>query len=102
MPLDAHIHLRSFSPRDVSGYRIVGCPKCISDKKYDRNAFIFNSVFVFDSTTDTSPYEPIIQKLGDAFRTYEVGTCSAYIALLHCLLKCVAQKWGPVDPIVTK
>lgn len=80
----------------MSGYRIVGCPKCISDKKYDRNAFIFNSVFVFDSTTDTSPYEPIIQKLGDAFKTYEVGTvgtCSAYIALLHCLLKCVAQKW---------
>ena len=61
--------------RDVSGFRIVGCPKCISDKKYDRNAFIFNSVFVFDSTTDTSPYEPIIQKLGDAFKTYEVGTC---------------------------
>ena len=59
---------------DVGDYRVVGCPKCIDDdKKYERNAFIFNMVFVFDSTTCTSPYEPVILKMGDAFKTYEVG-----------------------------
>jgi len=67
--------------RDVSGYRIVGCPKCIDDNKYQRNAFIFNSVFVFDSTTDISPYEPVIQKLGDAFKTYEVEWHSGILEL---------------------
>lgn len=58
---------------DVGDYRVVGCPKCIDDdKKYERNAFIFNMVFVFDSTTCTSPYEPVILKMGDAFKTYEL------------------------------
>ena len=57
---------------DVGGYRIVGCPKSIQDNKYARNALIFNFVFVFKEETDTSAYEPVIQKLGEAFRTYEV------------------------------
>lgn len=57
---------------DVAGYRVVGCPKCIDDKKYKRNAFIFNFVFVFDSSTDPTPYEPVIQKIGEAFKTYEL------------------------------
>ena len=61
------------SPRDVSGYRIVGCPRCIEDKKYARNAFIFNFVFVFASSTTSSPYESIITKIGDTFRTCEVS-----------------------------
>ena len=53
-------------------YRVMGCPKCIDDKKYERNAFIFNFVFVFSSSIDTSTYVPVIQKMGNAFRTYEV------------------------------
>lgn len=57
---------------DVGGYRIVGCPKSIQDNKYARNALIFNFVFVFKEETDTSAYEPVIQKLGEAFRTYEL------------------------------
>lgn len=57
---------------EVGEYRIMGCPKCIDDKKYERNAFIFNFVFVFSSSIDTSTYEPVIQKMGNAFRTYEV------------------------------
>ena len=64
----------------MSGYRIVGCPRCIDDKKYARNAFIFNFVFVFTSSTATTPYEPIITKIGDTFRTCEVtlhGVCLA-------------------------
>ena len=58
--------------RDISGYRIVGSPRCIDDKKYARNAFIFNFVFVFTSSTCTTAYEPIITKVGDTFRTCEV------------------------------
>ena len=58
--------------RDVSGYRIVGSPRCIDDKKYARNAFIFNFVFVFTSSTATTAYEAIITKIGDTFRTCEV------------------------------
>jgi len=57
--------------REVGDYKIVGCPKCINDKKYERNAFIFNFVFVF-SSPNTSSYEPVIQKMGNAFKTYEV------------------------------
>ena len=60
--------------RDAGGYRIVGCPKSIVDNKYARNALIFNVVFVFGAETDTSPYEPVVQKLGEAFKTYEVTT----------------------------
>ncbi|CAI7995261.1 GATOR complex protein NPRL2 [Geodia barretti] len=57
---------------DISGYRIVGSPRCIDDKKYARNAFIFNFVFVFTSSTCTTAYEPIITKVGDTFRTCEL------------------------------
>ena len=57
---------------DAGDYRIVGCPKTIEDNKYARNALIFNVVFVFAAQADTSPYEAVVQKLGEAFKTYEV------------------------------
>ncbi len=66
------VFIRTYS--DAAGCRVVGCPKAIEDKKYKRNMFIFNVVFVFDSSTDTTPYEPVIQKLGEAFKTCEVGS----------------------------
>lgn len=58
--------------RDALGYRIVGSPRSIENKKYQRNAFIFNFVFVFEVNTDTALFEPVILKLGAAFKTYEV------------------------------
>ncbi len=61
-----------FFCRDVGGYRIVGCPKSIEDKKYARNALIFNIVFVFSEDAEIAVFEPVVQKLGDAFKTYEV------------------------------
>ena len=64
------LSLCSFS--EVAGYKFIGCPKCIEDNKYERNAFMFNFVFVFDSSTDTSPYEAVILKMGNAFKSYEV------------------------------
>ena len=71
----SRLELRStlfFYCSEVGEYRVMGCPKCIDDKKYERNAFIFNFVFVFSSSINTSAYEPVIQKMGNAFRTYEV------------------------------
>lgn len=76
---------------EVGEYRIMGCPKCIEDNKYERNAFIFNFVFVFSSSIDTSTYIPIIQKMGNAFRTYELE--SSFLSgdncgtILHDILK---------------
>lgn len=64
------IMLCAFS--EVAGCKFIGCPKCIEDNKYERNAFMFNFVFVFDSSTDTSPYEAVILKMGNAFKSYEV------------------------------
>uniref|UniRef100_A0A1X7UNZ3 Uncharacterized protein n=1 Tax=Amphimedon queenslandica TaxID=400682 RepID=A0A1X7UNZ3_AMPQE len=42
------------------------------DNRYARNALIFNFVLVFDEDTDTTYYEPVVRKLGGAFRTYEL------------------------------
>ena len=69
---------------DVGGYRIVGCPKSIEDNRYARNALIFNFVFVFEEETTTTTYEPVIQKLGNAFRTYEVNR--QYLLKVHFIL----------------
>ena len=55
----------------------MGSPRSIEDKKYDRNAFIFNFVFVFAADTDTSPHEAVILKLGDAFKSFEVSVSGA-------------------------
>ena len=68
---DVQCHVFYF--REVTGYKFIGCPKCIEDNKYDRNAFMFNFVFVFDSSTDTSPYEAVVLKIGNTFKSYEVS-----------------------------
>ena len=50
----------------------MGCPRGITDKKYDRNTLIFNFGFVFDKDCDTVPFESLVRKLGATFRIYEV------------------------------
>ena len=45
------------------GHKIVGCPHSIENKKYERNALIFNCVFVFSNKTDTKPFEGVVKKL---------------------------------------
>ena len=48
---------------------------------------MFNFVFVFDSSTDTSPYEAVILKMGNAFKSYEVRQiCSTLSVLLWSCL----------------
>lgn len=77
---------------EVGEYTVMGCPKCIDDKKYERNAFIFNFVFVFSSSTDTSAYVPVIQKMGNAFRTYEVLNLASYPGRVwHNLASCPGE-----------
>ena len=59
---------------------MVGCPSSITNKKYERNALIFNVVFVFDSKCDTQPYEAVVQKLCRYFTDAEVRSncCTVY------------------------
>ena len=56
----------------VMDYVIMGCPRGITDKKYDRNTLIFNFGFVFDKDCDTAPFESVVRKLGATFTIYEV------------------------------
>lgn len=81
----------AFLYREVAGYKFIGCPKCIEDNKYDRNAFMFNFVFVFDSTIDTSPYEAVVLKIGNAFKSYEVSGCVMHV---HVISMFFASSWG--------
>ena len=60
--------------RDLDGLKIAGCPKGIQNKKYDRNAFIFNFCFVFEGDCDITPYEGVIRKVGASFKEYEVDS----------------------------
>jgi hypothetical protein len=70
----------------------MGVPQCIEGKQYERNALLFNVVFIFhkpkqknsqrkeDQNTipaynisiDTDTYKPIVRKLAFVFRTLEV------------------------------
>jgi len=60
------------------GYSFVGYPIVITNKKYARNALIFNVVFVFDETDDVHEFEPVVTKLAGYMKTLELE--SAYIS----------------------
>ncbi|KAJ0396195.1 hypothetical protein P43SY_001902 [Pythium insidiosum] len=55
----------------VQGLQIVGYPVCIEDDKYHRNALLFNIAFVFDEHVDTTPFRPILRKLGALVESME-------------------------------
>jgi len=59
------ISLKSF------GYTFMGFPVVIEDKKYHRNALIFNTVFVFDEETEISEYEAVVKKLAGYLTSLE-------------------------------
>lgn len=50
----------------------MGCPVIIDNKKYKRNALIFNLCMVFDTSVNTEKYEGIVKKLAGYLRTLEV------------------------------
>ncbi|XP_025107996.1 GATOR complex protein NPRL2-like isoform X2 [Pomacea canaliculata] len=45
------------------GLKFVGCPVCIDNPKYKRNALIFNLNFVFSESTNTASYGAVVKKL---------------------------------------
>jgi hypothetical protein len=54
------------------GYKIVGYPVAIHDKKYLRNYLMFNLCFVCRSKARTVQFEPIVKKLAEYLVTLEV------------------------------
>ncbi|XKL63117.1 hypothetical protein PGB90_005481 [Kerria lacca] len=56
----------------VFGFKILGFPTRIDDKKYARNAYYFNLCFVFDAWARSVHYEPIVKKLTDFLIPMEI------------------------------
>ncbi|KAG1701207.1 GATOR complex protein NPRL2 [Nymphon striatum] len=54
------------------GYKILGYPVNIDNKKYARNALIFNMCFICDASKRTIQYEPLIRKLSEYLTTLEL------------------------------
>jgi len=52
-------------------YIFMGFPVVIEDKKYSRNALIFNVVFVFDGNDNVEEYEPVVKKLANYLMVLE-------------------------------
>lgn len=64
---------RYITVRDPSGkFMVLGYPVNISDRKYERNEFIFNFGIVVPDKTDTKPYEDVVRRLADTFREMEI------------------------------
>lgn len=55
----------------IDNLRVLGYPVNIEGSKYSRNSFNFNFCFVFPYTSDTTPYELAIQRMGRMFRALE-------------------------------
>ena len=73
----------------------MGCPRGITDKKYDRNTLIFNFGFVFDKDCDTAPFESVVRKLGATFTIYEVIQSMNLASFYHIIHTCVTS-WKTV------
>lgn len=54
------------------GYKILGFPVGIDNKKYTRNRLVFNLCFVCETSKRTVQYEPLVKKLARYFINLEV------------------------------
>lgn len=54
------------------GYKIIGYPVGIDDRKYARNRLIFNLCFVCKSKSRTVQYEPLVRKLSNYLISLEL------------------------------
>ncbi|KAF9961791.1 Nitrogen permease regulator 2 [Modicella reniformis] len=52
-------------------YKVVGFPINLEHKKFERNALIFNLVFIFDKDAETSSYEPVVRKMARVLKALE-------------------------------
>lgn len=55
------------------GKKILGYPIRLKNESYARNAFYFNLCFVFQPTTRTVRYEPIVKKLTEHLIHLEIS-----------------------------
>lgn len=55
------------------GKKILGYPIRLENKTYARNAFYFNLCFVFEPTTRTIGFEPIVKKLTEYLISLELS-----------------------------
>ncbi|KAF8979143.1 Nitrogen permease regulator 2 [Entomortierella lignicola] len=51
--------------------KVMGFPISLEHKKFERNALIFNLVFVFDKDAETSSYEPVVRKMAKVLKALE-------------------------------
>lgn len=56
----------------AGSFKVVGHPMTIENRKYERNALMFNLCWVFDSHADVKSYEPVISKMAVVLRSLEV------------------------------
>ena len=56
------------------GFTFMGYPVKIDNKKYDRNALLFNALFVFDENEYVQEFEPVVKKLAGYLTTLELET----------------------------
>jgi nitrogen permease regulator 2-like protein len=56
-------------------YHILGCPISIQDRKYERNAFLFNLCLVFDDQAELDVFRRIVPKIAFVLRISEVNGC---------------------------
>ncbi|XP_060522937.1 GATOR1 complex protein NPRL2 isoform X1 [Cylas formicarius] len=59
----------------LENYKILGFPVRIDNKKYARNAFLFNLCFVCDSDARTVQYETVVTKFSEYLLGMEMECC---------------------------
>ncbi|KAI9296912.1 nitrogen permease regulator 2 [Neoconidiobolus thromboides FSU 785] len=57
---------------NCSNYKIIGYPITIKNRKYERNALMFNLCWVFNGKDEVKSFEPIIGKMGLVLKGLEI------------------------------
>ncbi|KJE92625.1 hypothetical protein CAOG_03547 [Capsaspora owczarzaki ATCC 30864] len=57
---------------NAAGFTFVGHPVAIENKKYERNALLFNLGFVFDAGVEIKAFEPTIRKIAHYLYSMEI------------------------------
>ena len=70
-----------FNCRNALDHKFIGCPICIENAKYSRNALLFNVCFVLGPNVDTICYEGVVKKLAGYMTSLEV-TINTFFSLL--------------------
>lgn len=56
----------------AGSFKVVGYPMTIENRKYERNALMFNLCWVFEAHAVINSYEPIISKMASVLRSLEI------------------------------